>query len=483
MAENPLKAIHKVARWTLWTLAGGLALLAAAHLLLPYLINSDRFKSKILARIDPAVYGRIDFADLRVRLLPRPGVIVTQGQWVLPDRLQLQVASVAVYPQILPLLRGRLRVGTIQVDAPVAVIDLPETPLPKETKQKPGDAARDPAAFVAAALERLPKHSRLLLDNGQVMLRRGGQRLFEAEAKLHLTLESKGVNSLQVALQATLPAITMTQGATRVQAQNLQVEGNALLTRQGLRATLTHLRAAQPRLNLSGTLAWDWSASEGAAPLQLSAQLHDTDLTAVRAGLLTLTADGRRWKLWDTIQGGTLVSMEVNSSASTWPQLGELARLRLSGKVADGHVVVPGVALDLTGANGEWQLADGVLTVRQADLRWGATRAADGTLSLNLVDPRRPMELSVDLVADLAQVPPFLREILHDPAAQAELARIRDLNGTATGRLSIAGPANGLQVKVDIATFALAAQYDRLPFPISAQGQTLTYSSEGLAFQ
>ncbi|MFZ1984478.1 MAG: AsmA-like C-terminal domain-containing protein, partial [Desulfatitalea sp.] len=42
---------------------------------------------------------------------------------------------------------------------------------------------------------------------------------------------------------------------------------------------------------------------------------------------------------------------------------------------------------------------------------------------------------------------------------------------------------NGLQVKVDIATFALAAQYDRLPFPISAQGQTLTYSSEGLAFQ
>ena len=64
MAENPLKAIRKVARWTLWTLAGGLALLAAAHLLLPYLVNSDRFKSKILARIDPAVYGRIDFADL-----------------------------------------------------------------------------------------------------------------------------------------------------------------------------------------------------------------------------------------------------------------------------------------------------------------------------------------------------------------------------------------------------------------------------------
>ncbi|MBI5063950.1 MAG: hypothetical protein HZB87_10935, partial [Desulfatitalea sp.] len=140
MAQDFITALKKITRWSLWSAAGCILLVALLHFLLPLLLDGQALKRKIQARLDPETYGSIDFAELRIALLPLPAMVATRVRYALPGRVHLQVEEVAFHPHLPALLRGRLRLSTLVVRAPNAVFDLPAGS--QKAKQEPG-ADRD----------------------------------------------------------------------------------------------------------------------------------------------------------------------------------------------------------------------------------------------------------------------------------------------------------------------------------------------------
>ncbi len=209
MAQNLITALKKIARWSLWSAAGGMLLVTLLHFLLPLLVDGQRLKSKIQARLDPQTYGSIDFAGLRLALLPLPAVVVTQARYALPGRVQLQAEEVAFHPHLPSLLGGRLRLATLRVQAPRAVVELPSGA--QTSKPEPGAARDDFSPRLSAALARLPRNAQVLLDQGEITLQQGTSplarfedlslSLVEKNGRLHLDLE--GASDLFERFQVT----------------------------------------------------------------------------------------------------------------------------------------------------------------------------------------------------------------------------------------------------------------------------------------
>ncbi len=177
MAQNFIAVLKKIARWSLWSAAGGLLLVALLHFLLPLLVNGELLTRQLRSHLDAETYGSVDFGRLRIVLLPLPAVVASNIRYTLPGRVALQVEQVVFHPRLAALLRGRIRLDTLSVHGPGAVVDLPDSASPAEAK--PGNE-RDPLTVrLSAALARLPQDARVLLDRGRLLLRRGATPLIQ----------------------------------------------------------------------------------------------------------------------------------------------------------------------------------------------------------------------------------------------------------------------------------------------------------------
>lgn len=279
MAQNLITAVKKITRWSLWSAAACMLLVTLLHFLLPLLLDGALLKGKIQARLDPETYGNIDFAGLRLALLPLPGVVVTQARYALPGRVQLQAEEVAFHPQLLPLLGGRLHLATLRVQAPRAVIDLPSG-APK-SKKETGAAREDFSPRLSAALARLPRDARVLLDQGEITLQQGTSPLahfedlalflVEKNGRLHLDLEGASDLFERFQVRAQLDGHSLdgggeiqfngirlgelpdTPSARPVQPTPLKVEGDLHLAfeTQGLQNLRAVLRTELPAITLA----------------------------------------------------------------------------------------------------------------------------------------------------------------------------------------------------------------------------------------
>jgi len=109
-----------VRRLLTWTLLGGagLAILLGAA---PLLLNQERYRVQLAARVSRLLNRDVTVERLRVRLLPAPRAIVqgvtvadrdpSSGPFVAADRLEVRL-------RLWPLFRGQLQVGQIRIDRP-----------------------------------------------------------------------------------------------------------------------------------------------------------------------------------------------------------------------------------------------------------------------------------------------------------------------------------------------------------------------------
>lgn len=552
MAQDFIASLKKIARWSLWSAAGGMLLVVTLHFLLPSIVDGEALKRQIRTHLDPETYGDIDFDQLRIALLPLPAVVATRASYALAGRVTLQAEQVAFHPHLGALLRGRVRLATLLVHAPTAVLDLPDAAPPTEPRP---DIDRAPlTGRLSAVLARLPRDARVTLDQGRLALRRSatpliqfddltlslvnqGDRLhldlsggsdrierFQLEARLdnrtldsqgdielngiriaalsdetlplpirhgrvqvegnlRLRFETKGLESLQVNVHSDLPAITLARGSHWVRAQQISLEAGAELSGQGLRATLGRLKIEQPRLDMDGTLAWDAARADQAPAVQLDLNLRETDVTALRAFMVNISGKGRSWALWETIRGGMLESMALHAEGRGWQELGRLGNLQISGKASQAQITVPGVNLDLSEVNGDWQLEKGTLTVAPgATARSGGILASRAALSLDLAGDTNPIDLSLNYTADLADLPTLLKKLIPDESTRAELARVGRTHGQGAGQLRLTGTLQDLHVRVEARDVFLSAEYDRLPFPVQIKAPQLVYTDGQIRF-
>ncbi len=296
------------------------------------------------------------------------------------------------------------------------------------------------------------------------------EKLPRGKVDLSVTFESKGLQEYQASIVCSSPDLLIEKEGRLVRIEKTDLQGTARLTPQRLDASLKRLRMAAPRVDLSGKLVWEWGQKAASSPLHLSVQAGQTDVTRLRSELLALFPELQRWRLFEVIQGGTLISMEMNSSGASWDQIGRLKQLTISGRAIDSRIFVPGAELNLTQVDGEWQLNSGELIVRNATAHLDNTRGTDGLLRLGLADDPKTMNLDIQIDADLSEVPPVLKQLISKPEVLAEIDRIKTLEGTVSGRLLLSGDLNRPDVDVSVSNVDMNADYQRLPKAVTLLG-------------
>ncbi len=104
-----------------------LALLAAALLLAPVYLNSPAVRDKIQAAISRQLGGRVSYKRLDISLFPQPHVVFRQSTIRIPKTVNGTLNTLIIYPQMLPLVKGKLLFSRILVQGPDLSIILPST--------------------------------------------------------------------------------------------------------------------------------------------------------------------------------------------------------------------------------------------------------------------------------------------------------------------------------------------------------------------
>lgn len=115
---------RKVFYWIASILGGTLLLLCSLLLAAPLLINLDGVHKKMEARLDRETGGKSTFQELNLYFLPRPHAVIRGGKLSFPGRDTLVFEALAVYPKILPLLKGAFLPARIELSSPRTDIDL-----------------------------------------------------------------------------------------------------------------------------------------------------------------------------------------------------------------------------------------------------------------------------------------------------------------------------------------------------------------------
>jgi len=109
-----------------------LALLLVSSFLLPRFINLEVMREKIQDAISQKVKGEVEFHKIDLSLFPRPVVEIHQMRLSIPGKLSGKVEFVAVFPKILPLVQGKVRISALYFEAPHIEMELPKRRERKE---------------------------------------------------------------------------------------------------------------------------------------------------------------------------------------------------------------------------------------------------------------------------------------------------------------------------------------------------------------
>ncbi len=110
----------------------------ALYFLGPRFINSESIREKIKAGISQKIAGTVDFQKMDVSLFPRPRVVINRAKFSFAGTVGGTISSLRIYPKVLPLLAGKVRIAMVRLDGPNVSLIVPErkTPISVEEVEK-----------------------------------------------------------------------------------------------------------------------------------------------------------------------------------------------------------------------------------------------------------------------------------------------------------------------------------------------------------
>ncbi|NNL75279.1 MAG: AsmA family protein, partial [Desulfobacterales bacterium] len=148
-------------------------LAVAALVLVPRLINLEMVRSNITDKLSRDLGGEITYRQLQLSYIPSPHVVIHKAEILVPDSYQIKIHRLKIYPQLVPLLKGRLQVAFIRLEYADYFMKLPQI---SNTEQKADEITSidDIIKSITATLRTLPKFKlpdlKLKLKYGKVNL-------------------------------------------------------------------------------------------------------------------------------------------------------------------------------------------------------------------------------------------------------------------------------------------------------------------------
>ncbi|HTG01148.1 MAG TPA: AsmA-like C-terminal domain-containing protein [Nitrospirota bacterium] len=393
-----------------------LLVVVAAELVLVYL-NSSSVKFRIQAAVSEKLGAPMTYDRIELSLLPRPRAAITQLHIQYPHTFRGTLERLTVYPQLLPLFTGKLRLARIQIQQPDFRIILP--------------AAAAKSSEEAPSLEEMKNNIRSLLGYlalvgpGLVAEMDDGKFLFRRSHRDFLALKNVSVhfNAPPGDMHILVKAGTEKWGDFYLRAVYAFSEERTEI--RDLTVALGHSRIA----NFSATLTW--GAQPRLAVLSGSALYELNEIYRWLASSESLTPF---LKELSSIRGRLVIASMRGEGPPFEP---EKWRMRMTGEFQEIHMESPRLPVPVT-VNSRFAVEDNLAEVTDFSARFGASTITHVTA--RLVGRTHP-ELEVQrgtASIDMTQI--FAWRSWH-PALENVLKDVDDVGGRFTlTSLTLAGP-------------------------------------------
>ena len=277
----------------------------------------------------------------------------------------------------------------------------------------------------------------------------------------------------------TLPHVRLVQAGRTADIKTRGLKGSLDFDKNSATLSLAELVLDDPQMRLSGNLI----VSEEDPQLRLQFYGRDIDVEATRE--VALAAAGTNdviQNIFDIIKGGTVPLVTVTGQAKTPGDLGDLDHLVIRAQLQQGDVIIPGVQLEVTDTGGDVVISQGILAAEKLQAKLGNSLAQNGQLKLDLTQDVMPLEVEADIQADMADLPAILKRLIDDKDVRKQLDLIRDLKGSANGKLALGGDTDQIKVSVSASDIQLSARYKEIPYPLAITGGHITYGENRIGW-
>ncbi len=412
-----------------------LLLLVCAALLLPRFINTALVKEKLLHGLSQKISGTVTFRNIAISLFPVPRLVIDQVRIAMPERLDATVATLWVFPEIIPLFSGEVKISKLQAQDPAIALHVSDREESRSLS----------AAAISAALTSLVSDA----------------------AGLTLSVEN---GSFSILKKGYAPATLQ------------QVDARMVVDRKkdDVTVTLDHLKIAAPRLMLSGVFSMRSSSP------RLSLDIRGKGLSVGQTREFVLAAAGETpsvRNIFDIVRDGTVPDITFHSQGDALEDLGEIMNMEIKGELEQGSIHIAGPSLDFTSVKGAYAVSKGMLQGTDITGSYGNSTLRQASLRLGLKGGEAPFHIETLVKADLQEVLVLLRRLVKDKAFLQELNLVQSLSGTALGRLVLGETLASVGARVEVSDMNLSARYRRIPFPVTINGGSFTYGEEGVSIK
>ncbi len=303
-------------------------------------------------------------------------------------------------------------------------------------------------------------------------------QVIDTRANLRIDFESQGIGSLTADFDGAIPFLSLGHDKQRLAFKGGRFTGKIGVGGGQIKIKLTDLGLDDPQLTATGMFSYD----EDQDDILLAINGTEINADSVRQMTLALAGESETIRdIFDIIRGGHVPWISVEVRGHSMAELGMLDNIVIKGRMTRGKIFIPGAELDLEDVYGDALISEGILNGDNLQAKMGKTRGQNGTLRLGLNEDIAPLQLKISVNADLAQLPPVLNRVVDDANFINELAKIKDVTGSASGILKLGDDLKSLGAIVEVSKAELSARYDRIPYPIRLNGGRFTYGRNRIA--
>jgi len=176
------RSMKRIVLWILVPLILVLILLIALHVFASRIVNLESIKNSIEAAISKELDGRFSYERVGLSIFPRPRVVLQGLTLSIPESLSGSMKTLDLYPELWPLITGKLRFTKVRLDRPdVHFSLLGKTGDPSGLETPPESSPeRTLAAVLGFVASRMPTLT-IAIEQGKLTFNRGEHRLFSLQ--------------------------------------------------------------------------------------------------------------------------------------------------------------------------------------------------------------------------------------------------------------------------------------------------------------
>ena len=459
--------MKKFKRILIWCTVIIIVLLSATYFFAPKLINSELLKGKIESIASQKVKGDVQFQSLDLSLFPRPHATIHQGSISTTEAIGT-IGSLSIYPEILPLLRGKLQIRKLLVKSPDIQMSLsPEAKKTPTTGTFPLKAiGKKVATFLAAPLVLDHPDLVVVMENGNLNIIKESVSVFSMEnIDSEVVFPPKGLTVIKAKIASSIFKLSVQHDNKDLVIKGSSLKGRVYHDNDKTSISFSELIFDYPRLKLAGSLY----SENNSQSVSLSLGGQQVDAESVREVALALAGNiPVTQEIFKIVKGGNIPSITFDSKASSFAGLKKLKNIVIKGSMSEGEIFVPKANLDLKAVKGDFVISQGILKAENLEAQLQNSYGQEGTLEIGLNGKGIPFHLDIMVQAELAELHPLLKRLIKNKAFVEKLALINDPIGKASGRLVLGESLKSLKARVEVSDVNLSAHYNRYPIKISS---------------